>query len=155
MQLVDFIAYGLLIGAILAFVAIVWSYLKGLRNSPRDMWLLFLYKVVEYSAYAAANMAIILWLTRDCGLGDVGAGAYISAWSMMLSIIGMLTGPLIDTIGMKRTLIISTVFLLISKLFMSFVTDPIAIFALGFIPQAIGFAIVAPLVSVAIKRYTT
>ena len=41
MQISDFVIYTLIGGAILAFGAIIWNYAKGLRKSPRDMWLLF------------------------------------------------------------------------------------------------------------------
>ncbi|MGI6393440.1 MAG: MFS transporter [bacterium] len=155
MKFTDYISYSLFAGTIIAFLAIVWSYAKGLRQSPRDMWLLFIYNIIEYTAYMAMNIALTLWLTADCGVGDLAAGNYIMLWSIILSIIGMLTGAVVDTIGIRKTMMISVVFLLISRFFMSFITDPYIIFVLGFIPMAIGFAIVGPLISVAIKRYTT
>ena len=155
MNLVDFITYTLVLGGLAAIGVTIWSYAKGLKQSPRDMWLLFIYKVVEYAAYAAMNMAMILWLSADCGLGDVAAGTYIAGWSMMLSIVNMVVGALLDTLGIRKTLIMSVVFLIISRFFMAFVVDPVLVFILGFIPLTLGFAIVLPLVSVAIKRYTT
>jgi len=155
MSSADFLTYSIVIGAALGLAFIIWSYLKGLRDSPRDMWFLFVYKVIEYSAYAAMNMALILWLSKDCGLGDIAAGGYISAWSMMLSVMAMVAGALVDTIGIKKTLFLSIFFLLISRFFMAWMTNPVLIFILGFVPLAIGFAIVGPLVSVALKRFTT
>ncbi|HPY14667.1 MAG TPA: MFS transporter [bacterium] len=155
MQLADFITYSIFAGMTIAFLAIIWSYAKGLRQSPRDMWLMFIYNIIEYTAYMAMNIAVTLWLTADCGVGDLAAGNYIMLWSILLSIIGMITGAVVDTIGIRKTLMISIIFLLISRFFMSFITDPYIIFVLGFIPMAIGFAIVGPLISVAIKRFTT
>jgi MFS family permease len=151
----DFIIYSGGLGLLLAFSYIVWSYIKGLRDSPREMWLLFLTKVIEYTAYAAMNMTFILWLSADCGLGDIQAGAFISAWSLGLSVVGMITGALVDAIGIKKTLLISTVMLVFSRFFMFWLTDPTLVMLLGFIPLAIGFAIVAPVISVGIKKYTT
>lgn len=145
----------LLIGAALALVAIIWNYAKGLRDSPRDMWLLFGYKFVEYSAYAAMNMSVSLWLSKDCRLGDVAAGSFISAWSICLSVMGMFAGALVDAIGIRKTMIISVVFLIFARLVFAFVTQPLWVFVFGFMPLAVGFAIVAPVISVAIKRYTT
>lgn len=145
----------LLIGAALALVAIIWNYAKGLRDSPRDMWLLFGYKFVEYSAYAAMNMSVSLWLSKDCRLGDIAAGSFISAWSICLSVMGMFAGALVDAIGIRKTMIISVVFLIFSRLVFAFVTHPLWVFVFGFMPLAVGFAIVAPVISVAIKRYTT
>jgi len=155
MSLADFITYAIVSAGVIALGITVWSYAKGLKKSPRDLWLLFVYKIVEYAAYSAMNMALILWLSADCGLSDVAAGSYISAWSMLLSVMNMITGALLDTLGVRKTLIISIVFLIISRFFMAFVTNPVIVFFLGFIPLTIGFAIVGPLVSVAIKRYTT
>ncbi len=151
----DFVTYSIVIGAIVAFLAIFWSYAKGLRKSPRDMWLLFLYNIIEYTAYASMNMALTLWLTADCHISDVGAGYYIMGWSMMLSVIGMVTGAVVDTIGIRKTLLISIGFLLFSRFFMAWLTNPVLVFILGFAPLAVGFAIVGPMVSVAIKRFTT
>lgn len=155
MNLADFITWSLVIGAGIALISIIWSYYRGLRNSPRDMWLLFGYKFVEYSAYAAMNMAVTLWLSKDCGLGDVEAGSFISAWSICLSVMGMFAGALVDAIGVRKTMLISVVFLIFARLVFSFVTHPALVFVFGFLPLAIGFAIVAPVISVAIKRYTT
>jgi MFS family permease len=155
MSLADAITYSLLLGAGLALAAIIWSYGRGLRNSPRDLWLLFAYKVVEYSAYAATNLAVILWLTRDCGLGDVAAGSVISAWSISLSVMGMFAGALVDTIGIRRTMIVSVFFLIFSRAASVFLTAPVPVFIFVLLPLGIGFAIVAPVISVAIKRYTT
>lgn len=155
MSLADFITYTLIIAASIALGITIWTYAKGLKQSPRDLWFLFIYKIVEYAAYSAMNMAMILWLSADCGLGDVAAGSYISAWSLLLSVMNMITGALLDTLGVRKTLVISIIFLIISRLFMAFITNPTAVFILGFIPLTIGFAIVGPLVSVAIKRYTT
>lgn len=155
MDLVSIVMWSLIIGGVAAAFFIVRSYAKGLKECPRDMWFLFIYKVIEYTAYAAMNMTFILWLSRDCGLGDIAAGSYISGWSIMLSVIAMVAGALVDTIGIKKTLLISVVFLLISRFFMAFITDPVFAFILGFMPLAIGFGIVGPVVSVAIKKYTT
>jgi len=155
MSIVDYITYSIVIAAVLALVVTIYSYSKALKKSPRDLWFLFIYNIVEYSAYGAINMALVLWLSSDCGLGDIAAGSYIAGWSMLLSVMNMVAGAFLDTIGIRKTLIISVIFLIISRFFMAFVTNPVLVFILGFMPLTVGFAIVGPLVSVAIKRYTT
>ncbi|MCU0780842.1 MAG: MFS transporter [Akkermansiaceae bacterium] len=138
-----------------ALVAIIRNYYRGLRGSPRELWLIITYKFIEYSAYAAMNMVFILWLSADCGLTDIEAGSFITGWSLALSAIGMVVGALVDTVGIRRTCLLSVAMLLFSRAVMAFVTDPTWVFILGFLPLALGFAIVGPVVSVAIKRYTT
>ncbi len=155
MTLANLIMYSLLVGAGLALVIIIWDYAKGLRNSPRDMWLLFLYKILEYSAYAATNMTLVLWLSKDCGLSDMKAGLWISGWSIILSVMGMVAGSLVDTLGLRKTQILSVLCIIFSRVMAAFLTDPVLVFIFAFIPLGIGFAIVGPLISVAIKRFTT
>ncbi len=155
MKLLDFIIYSVAIGATIAFIYIVWSYGKGLKKSPRDLWILFATKIVEYTAYGAMNMTFILWLSADCGLGDIEAGLFITTWGIGLSLVGMVAGAMVDAIGIKKTLLISIVLLIFSRFFMFWVTNPILVMILGFIPLALGFAIVGPVVSVGIKKYTT
>ena len=155
MHLADVIMYSLVGIASISFIYIVWSYMKGLWACPREMWYLFATQLIEYTAYAAIGMALVLWLSRDCGLGDIAAGTYISAWSMGLSIVAMLAGSIMDTIGYKKTLLISTFFLIFARSFMFWITDPVWVMILGFVPLAIGFAIVGPVVSVGIKRFST
>ena len=75
MSLVNLIMYTLIISGVIALGATVYTYAKGLKKSPRDLWLLFIYKIVEYAAYSAMNLALILWLSKDCGLGDIAAGS--------------------------------------------------------------------------------
>jgi len=134
---------------------IVWNYAKGLRGSPRELWLIISYKFIEYSAYAAMNMVMILWLSKDCGLTDIAAGSFITGWSLALTAIGMVVGALVDTVGIRRICLLSVAMLLIARFFMAWLTDPLWVFLLGFMPLALGLAVVAPVVSVGIKRYTT
>lgn len=140
---------------VLVLGLIVWNYARGLRGSPRELWLIITYKFIEYSAYAAMNMAVTLWLSKDCKLGDQAAGYFITGWSLALTAIGMVVGALVDTVGIRRICLLSAGMLLISRFFMSWLTQPALVFILGFLPLALGFAIVAPVVSVGIKRYTT
>ena len=155
MTLVDYIVYSSCVVFAIAFCYIVWSYAKGLRDSPREMWLLFMTKIIEYTAYAAMDMTFILWLSADCGLGDIQAGAFISAWSIGLSIMALIAGALVDAIGIKKTMLLSTTMLVIARFFMFWITSPVLVMLLGFVPLAVGFAIVGPVVSVGIKRFTT
>lgn len=138
-----------------AMLIIISTYFKGLRGSPSSLWFLFLYKILEYSAYSAVNLTVVLWLSNDCGLGDISAGVFISAWSVILSLISMIVGPLVDTIGIRKTQILSVWLILFSRIICAFFTDPAVVFIFGFLPLGMGFAIVGPLVAVAIRRLTT
>jgi POT family proton-dependent oligopeptide transporter len=140
---------------LLAFLAILVFYVKGLAGSPKELYILFFTKVTEYSAYGAAQLAFMFYLREDIGLSDLGAGAYYSAWSTGLTLLTMVVGAVCDAIGIKRTLLIGAMALMLSRAIMPF-ADGIWIATLfGFVPLAFGVAITGPVLSVGIKRYTT
>jgi proton-dependent oligopeptide transporter, POT family len=127
-----------------------------LRKSPRELWIMYGFKLTEYSAFGAITVMIVQWLSADCGLSDRMAGDYKGIYyGILASIVGIAAGPLVDTIGIKRICIISVILLIISRIGMSFVTDPWIVYFVGFLPMALGFGLVAPVISVGIKRYTT
>lgn len=137
------------------FVYIFWSYAKGLRGSPRELWLMYIGKIVEYAAYGAANVSFTLFLSADVGLGDIAAGSYVGAWSVCLTIGMILVGAVVDAIGIKKTLVMGTLLLLFARIWMPLTSNIWAVTILGFAPLALGTAIVGPVLSVGIKRYTT
>jgi MFS family permease len=145
--------FGVAFGA--AFLWIIWSYAKGLKGSPRELWLLYVAKIIEYSAYGSANVAFTLYLSADAGLGDIAAGTYVGVWSVLLTTATMLVGAVVDAIGIRKTLIFGTVMLLFARFAMPMFDDIYAVSILGFVPLAIGTAILGPVLSVGIKRFTT
>ena len=147
--------YGL--GALLSlgFFFIIWNYSRGLKDSPREIWVLFSAKLIEYAAYAASNMAFVLYLSKDCGLDDIAAGSYIGVWSTLMTCISILVGSVVDAIGVKKTLVIGMFAMLIGRLVMPFSNHLLFVTLFAFIPVAIGNALLIPVLSVGIKRFTT
>ena len=144
--------YGL--GALLSlgFFFIIWNYSRGLKDSPREIWVLFSAKLIEYAAY---NMAFVLYLSKDCGLDDIAAGSYIGVWSTLMTCISILVGSVVDAIGVKKTLVIGMFAMLIGRLVMPFSNHLLFVTLFAFIPVAIGNALLIPVLSVGIKRFTT
>ena len=152
---VDAIIYTGIVVLALAFVYIIWSYAKGLTHAPRELFLLFFTKVTEYSAYGGINLAFTLYLSKDMGMSDLGAGTYVGIWSVVLSLFVIIVGPVCDVIGIKRTLLVGCYLLLFSRLLMPFAPEIYSSSLVGFLPMAIGIAITGPVLSVGIKRFTT
>jgi hypothetical protein len=153
-DLLDSIALLALLALCGAFGWIILNYIRGLKGSPRELYLLFFTKVTEYSAYGAANLAFVLYLSNDIGYTDVQAGAYIGFWSMGLTVLTMLVGAICDAIGIKATLLLGCYALLLSRGLMPFLGDITSVTLLGFVPLAFGIAVTGPVLSVGIKRYT-
>ncbi len=147
-------------GLLIAFVGLVWSYVKGLRGHPRELWLMFFTKLTEYSAYGAASAVMVLYLQNDVllngqPLGDSPGYLYYMVWGLVATIITMMVGAVCDTIGVKKCLLIGAVMLLISRFCMPLSQDIVPVTILGFLPLAFGFAITGPVLKVGIKWFTT
>jgi len=137
------------------FIYIVLSYIKGLKGTPRELYLVYIAKIFEYTAYGSMNFALVLFLSSDVGLDDVNAGYFITVWSISLTVMTMLVGPIADTFGIKRTLLLGTVILIFARFFMPLTTSIPLLILLGFLPLGIGMAMQGPVLSVAIKKFTS
>ena len=137
------------------FVFMVWRYVKGLLGSPRELYLMFFTKVTEYSAYGAATYAFVLYLSNDVGLGDSGATAYYTVFSLVMTVSVMVVGAVCDTIGIKKTLLIGAAMLITSRVFMPLTNSLVMTSLLGFLPLAMGIALTGPVLKVGIKKFTT
>jgi len=155
METLDIILYLFSIGLAGAFIYIIASYVKGLKGSPRELYLVYLAKVLEYTAYGSMNLGLVLFLSSDVGLSDIEAGAYIGVWSMSCTVVTMLVGPIADTFGIKRTLLLGTTILLFARFFMPLTTNIYALSLLAFLPLGVGMAMKGPVLSVAIKKFTS
>lgn len=151
----DTFVFLILFGMLVALVYMILRYVNGLKGSPRELYLMFFTKLTEYSAYGAASYTFVLYLSRDIGLGDSGAAAYYTVFSLTMTITVMVVGAVCDTIGVKKTLLIGTVMLLTARLFMPLTTDIVFTTLLGFLPFALGVAITGPVLKVGIKKFTT
>ncbi len=154
MTLADILTWTFVVFAAVAFGFVVRNYAKGLAGSPRELWLLYGYKFSELLGYKLVSLSVVLWLSHDCGLSDVKAGSLYSGYSILASAMGIAVGALIDTAGIRKVMLASIGLLLFSRFSMIWVTSPALAFILGLAPMALGFAMVSPLTSVAIKRYT-
>jgi MFS family permease len=147
-------------GLLIAFIGLVWSYVRGLRGHPRELWLMFFTKLTEYSAYGSATAVMVLFLQNDVmfngqPLGDSPGYLYYMVWGLVATIITMMVGAVCDTIGVKKCLLIGAVMLLISRFCMPLSQDIFFVTILGFLPLAFGFAITGPVLKVGIKWFTT
>ena len=155
LRALDFIVLFGLFGLVGGVTYIIFSYARGLRGSPRELYLMFFTKVTEYSAYGAMVNVAVLYLISDLGLSDISAGLFFSSWSIGITVGVMLVGAICDTIGIKNTLLIGCVCLLIARLIMPFCNNIWLALLFGFIPLAVGIAITGPVLKVGIKQYTT
>ena len=140
---------------VFCFLGILRSYFQGLRGSPRELFLVLFVKFIEYGAFGLGMLTFALYLSHDVGLTDIGAGTYVGIWMVMISGLIMIVGAVCDVIGIRQTLLIGCVSLIIGRLTLPIFENPILISVFGFLPLAFGVAISGPVLLVALKRFTT
>lgn len=155
MTTADALSYSVLAAIVVGLVVVSLNYAKGLRGSPRELWLLYGYKFSELMGYKLVGLSVVLWLSRDCGLDDLKAGSLYSGYSLFASAMGVVVGALVDAAGIRKVMLGSIGLLLFARFSMVWLTTPVLAFMFGLAPMALGFAIVSPVTSVAIKRFTT
>ena len=117
----DMTLFVLACAILLGFLYMLFQYYRGLKDSPREIWLLF-FTNSRGSAYGAAQLAFMFYLRQDMGLSDLGAGTYYSAWSTILTLLTMLVGAVCDC-WRRRTLLVGAVCLMLSRAVMPFAGD--------------------------------
>ncbi len=126
-----------------------------LKGALRELWVMFGTKILTIVAYGLVNSTLILWLSKDMNFGDVSAGLVVTVWSTVLTLITVMVGSLVDTIGIKKSLLIGFGFLILARAIMSFFTNPWLVMPLGLLPLAIGEAMMTPVIVAGIKKYAT
>ncbi len=140
--------------AVIYLVYIIFKYARGLKTSPRELWLVSMSQVTEFTAYSIMLMTLTLFLSSDVGLSDVAAGNYMSTWNLCYTILIFGVGSLVDAVGIKKVLVIGTILAIFSRFFLFVSTNFWVVTIFGFVPQAVSVAFLSPVISVALKRYT-
>ncbi len=126
-----------------------------LRTAPRELWIIFGAYIMENLAYKVGAASVLsLWLSSDLGFSDVKAGGMIATWSAIMTLITVFVGSLTDAIGIRRTFLLGFVVCLISRTVMALSINHWVAIPLGLYPQAIGLALMVPVMAAACKQYT-
>ena len=126
-----------------------------LRSAPRELWIIYGAYILENIAYGVgASSVLTLWLSSDLGFSDVKAGAMIATWSTLMTLITVLVGSLTDAVGIRRAFLMGFVLCLASRIVMTLFVVPGVALPFGLYVQAIGLALMVPVMTAAMKRFS-
>ncbi len=126
-----------------------------LRTAPRELWIIYIAYILENLAYKTGSASVLtLWLSSDLGFNDVKAGAMVVGWSSIMTLITVFVGSLTDAMGIRRTFLIGFVICLFSRIVMTASVSRWIALPGGLYLQAIGLALMVPVMIAAVKRYT-
>jgi MFS family permease len=128
--------------------------LRELLSCPRELWLLYLATFLEYLGIFSFLQTLPLWLSGDFGMDDTAAGWWAATFSTLATLFIFLVGGVADSLGVRRTLILSFGLAAVTRLAMSLA--PNAPFAIGaLLAFAFAYATTSPVLQAAIHRAST
>jgi proton-dependent oligopeptide transporter, POT family len=125
-----------------------------LRHASRKFWVVQLVNLLDGVAYFAMLPALTLYLSENLGYGDTAAGWWFGILMGVYTLVGFVAGFVGDALGIKRTLLISVVILVIARVVISIFTIKAVVIPALFLIM-VGTAIMTPVLVAATKRYTT
>ena len=133
-----------------------WNGLKGLTTCPREIWLVYLVKILESLCYFSSTMMLMHFLTYEEGmnLSDVTAGIISGLYSASMSFFMLFSGFIADSLGVKRALIAGLIIALFGRIAIAFFTNPYIVYS-GLFALSVAFAGLIPLLAASVKVYST
>ena len=125
-----------------------------LAVAPRELWILYLLKLLESFAYFSLSYVLVLYLSEEFGYSDQGAGWVYGFFGMLISLYGVLVGFIIDQLGVKRSLVFGSVLLLIARFILAWTRSNAVLELMLLVVLPIGEAFGVPVMLVALRRYT-
>ncbi len=125
--------------------------LRALVKCPRELWLIYLATFFEYLGIFSFLPTLPLWLSGDFGMSDTRAGWWAATFSTLLTLFVFLVGSIADSLGVRRTLLISFALAAVTRLAMALAPSPdlaiAALLAFGF-----AYATTSPVLQAAVQR---
>ncbi len=124
-------------------------------SAPRELWIIYAAYLLENLAYKLGSQGVLpLWLSSDLGYSDVKAGAMIATWSAVMTLVTVMVGSLADVLGVRKTFMLGFWVCLIARSVMALTVSKWVVLPFGLYLDAVGIALLIPVMTVACKRYT-
>ena len=127
---------------------------RKLADCPREFWVVQLVNLLDCVAYFATMTVATLYLSETLGYTDRSAALFWGTCMAVYTATGFLAGFLGDSIGIRRTLYLSVVLLLIGRTAAAW-TEREVVVVPALVVLSIGAAIMTPILIAATRRYTT
>lgn len=125
---------------------------KRLGQSPRELWIIFLLKFLESFSYFITSLNFTLYLSREFGYNDLTAGTYYGLWGVLISVYGLVTGILIDKLGVKWSLVIGGIISTLGRVLFAIAPSRPMLLMSVFVLMPLGSSMAIPVLSIGIKR---
>ncbi len=125
-----------------------------LDDAPRELFIVFLVKLLTFAAYQVTNLGLVLWLSSDFGFSDQKALGLVAAWSLSMTVFTLMVGSLTDVLGLRRTFFLGAWVCIFARTVMVFANVKWLALAFGLLPLALGEALGTPVLVAAVRCYS-
>lgn len=126
---------------------------KSIRGAPSELYLTFFLKFLDSFSYFSFSLIFTLFLTEDFGYSDIQAGTIYGGWGALVTLFGLLTGVVVDGLGVSKSLKIGFALQLVAKCVI-FYTDSRITLMVAIGALSLGGCLGIPVLSIGIRRYT-
>lgn len=126
----------------------------SLRGSPDELWKAYALKFLDSYSYFSFSIVFTLFLTDDFGYTDVEAGTIYGLWGALITVYGLLTGPLIDRLGVSWSLRAGFATSLAARVLLFVTTSRPVLIATTCMLLPLGNCMGIPVLTTGIRRYT-
>ncbi len=92
-----------------------FSEFKILKEVTKDFWIIQAINFLDSLGYFTMITIITLFLSNNIGFSDVGAGTVTGTFIMIISASIFVIGPVVDQLGVKRSIILASLLLMVSR----------------------------------------
>ena len=126
-----------------------------LKTAPRELWIIFAAYILENVAYKLSSGSVLpLWLAHELGMSDYHKGLTIGIWGALMTFFTVLVGAFTDAAGIRRTFLLGFLICTVARVAMLFSAPHFVPLAFGLLPLALGLALMSPVMTAAMKRYS-
>lgn len=111
-------------------------------------------KVLESFGYFSLSAILTIFLTEEFGLSDIEAGAAYGLWGTLSTLYGLLLGPAIDALGVRRALVCSFTASACAKLALALCRRKAVALAVLYGPLSASAALGVPVLTIGVRRAT-
>ena len=124
-----------------------------LKDSPRELWIVYLIVSCDAFSYFLTSLILTSFL-NEFGYSDTDAGFIYALYGTLTSVYSILFGFLIDKLGVKWSLLASSLILLIGRTIMALASSSFLQLVALYFFLPLGAAFSSPAELTAVRRYT-
>mmetsp|Transcript_12509 Transcript_12509/g.30181 ORF Transcript_12509/g.30181 Transcript_12509/m.30181 type:complete len:674 (-) Transcript_12509:3394-5415(-) len=137
----------------------LWKKLRdgfsSLKGSPSELYYAYVLKFLDSYSYFSFSIIFTLFLSEDFHYGDVTSGTLYGSWGALTTIYGLLTGFVIDNIGVSKSLRVGYSLSLMARIGIFMTTSRTVLLFHILITLPLGTCLGIPVLTTGIRRYTT